>query len=141
MPPTQKNLAKIHIAKKDLKLADDAYRDALRNITGKDSAAKLTDNQALRVLRYFESRGWRPKAQRSLPGLTLPRDGMSRKIQALWITMHKAGKVRNSSDKALLAMVKRVTGVERLEWCTDIQKSAVIESLKQWAKREGVDVG
>jgi len=139
--PTQKNLAKIHIAKKELQLSDDAYRDALRNVTGKESAAKLTDNQATRVLRYFESRGWKPKAQRSLPGLTLPRDGQSRKIQALWITMHKAGKVRNSSDKALLAMVKRVTGVDRLEWCTDIQKSAVIESLKQWAKREGVDVG
>ena len=139
--PNQKNLAKIHIAKKDLGLSDDAYRDVLRNVCGKDSAAKLTDNQATRVLRYFESRGWKPKAQRSLPGLTLPRDGQSRKIQALWITMHKAGKVRNSSDKALLAMVKRVTGVDRLEWCTDIQKSAVIESLKQWAKREGVDVG
>jgi len=139
--PNQKNLAKIHIAKKDLGLSDDAYRDVLRNVCGKDSAAKLTDNQATRVLRYFESRGWKPKAQRSLPGLTLPRDGQSRKIQALWITMHKAGKVRNSSDKALLAMVKRVTGVDRLEWCTDIQKSAVIESLKQWAKREGVDLG
>ena len=139
--PNQKNLAKIHIAKKDLGLSDDAYRDVLRNVCGKDSAAKLTDNQATRVLRYFESRGWKPKAQRSLPGLTLPRDGQSRKIQALWITMHKAGKVRNSSDKALLAMVKRVTGVDRLEWCTDIQKSAVIESLKQWAKREGVNLG
>ena len=139
--PNQKNLAKIHIAKKDLGLSDDAYRDVLRNVCGKDSAAKLTDNQATRVLRYFESRGWKPKAQRSLPGLTLPRDGQSRKIQALWITMHKAGKVRNSSDKALLAMVKRVTGVDRLEWCTDIQKSAVMESLKQWAKREGVNLG
>jgi len=139
--PTQKNLAKIHIAKKDLGLTEDAYRDVLRTQTGKDSAAKLTDNQATRVLRYFESRGWKPKAQRSLPGLTLPRDGQSRKIQALWITMHKAGKVRNSSDKALLAMVKRVTGVDTLEWCTDAQKSAVIEALKDWAKREGVDVG
>jgi phage gp16-like protein len=139
--PSQKNLAKIHIAKKDLGLTDEAYRDVLRNQTGKESAAKLTDNQATRVLRYFESRGWKPKAQRSLPGLTLPRDGQSRKIQALWITMHKAGKVRNSSDKALLSMVKRVTGVDRLEWCSDAQKSAVIETLKQWAKREEVDVG
>lgn len=141
MAPTKKNLAKIHIAKKDLGLTDDAYRDVLRNVCGKDSAAKLTDNQATRVLRYFEARGWKPKAQRSLPGMGIPRDGQSKKIQALWITMHKAGKVRNSSDKAMLSMVKRVTGVDRLEWCSDAQKSAVIEALKDWAKREGVDVG
>lgn len=138
--PSQKNLAKIHIAKKDLGLTDDAYRDTLRRITGKESSAALTDMQATRVLRYFESRGWTAKKQGSLPGMSIPSDAQSKKIQALWITLHKAGKVKNGTDAALLAFVKRMTKVDRLEWCSPDQKYRVIESLKDWAKREGVDI-
>lgn len=139
--PSQKNLAKIHIAKKDLGLTDDAYRDVLRNITGKDSSAKLTDNQALRVLRYFESRGFRPKKQRSLPGMTVPTDPQSKKIRALWITLHKAGVVKNGTDLAMLAFVKRMVKRDRLEWCSIEEKNKVIEALKDWLGRGGVDVG
>ena len=44
MPPSKADLAKIHIAKKELGLSDDVYRDILRSRFGKtkDSAAKLT---------------------------------------------------------------------------------------------------
>lgn len=138
--PSQKNLAKIHIAKKDLGLTDEAYRDILRTQTGKESAAKLTDTQALRVLRYFESRGWKPKKQGSLPGMAIPTDGQSKKIQALWITLHQAGKITNGNDAALLAFVKRLTKIDRLEWCSGHDKDKVIEALKSWAQREGVDL-
>lgn len=138
--PSQKNLAKIHIAKKDLALTDEAYRDILRNVCGKDSAAKLTDTQALRVLRHFEARGWKPKKQSSLPGMAIPTEGQSKKIQALWITLHKAGKIQNGNDAALLAFVKRLTKIDRLEWCSGHDKDRVIEALKSWAKREGVAI-
>lgn len=138
--PSQKNLAKIHIAKKDLGLSDEAYRDVLRNVCGKESAAQLTDMQAARLLRYFEGRGWKPKKQGSLPGFTTPSDPQSKKILALWITLHKSGKVRDASTRAMLSFVKRMVRRDRLEWCTVAEKNLVIEALKDWAKREGVAV-
>jgi len=139
--PSKKNLAKIHIAKKELGLTEEVYRDVLRGITGKNTAAKLNDNQAERVLRHFIRLGWKPKYQPELPGLTIPRDPQSQKIRALWITLHKAGVVRNGSEGALLAFVRRVAMRDRLEWCSVQDKSAVIEALKDWARREGVSVG
>ena len=137
---SKKNLAKIHIAKKELGLTDEIYRDILRNLTGQDSAARINDNQADKVLRLFISKGWKPKYQQELPGITIPKDPQSKKIQAMWITLHKAGVVKNGSDLALLSFVKRVAQCDRLEWCRDIDKSNIIETLKAWAKREGVDL-
>jgi len=116
---SKKNLAKIHIAKKELGLTDEIYRDILRNLTGQDSAARINDNQADKVLRLFISKGWKPKYQQELPGITIPKDPQSKKIQAMWITLHKAGVVKNGSDLALLSFVKRVAQCDRLEWCRD----------------------
>ncbi len=138
--PTRADLAKIHIAKKELGLTDDEYRDILRAKFGKESAAKLTPGQAFSLINHFVSRGWRPKHQQKLPGMySRPTDPQERKIVAMWITLHKAGVVRNGSDSALQAFVSRVTGVDSMRWCTTYQKHAVIEALKAWGDREGVD--
>jgi len=139
--PSKKNLAKIHIAKKELHIPDDAYRDILQNLTGHDSSARINDTQAEKVLRFFiKVKGWKPKYQQQLPGITIPSDPMSKKIQALWITLHKAGVVKNGSDLALLSFVKRVAETDRLEWCKDSDKNRIIEALKAWAKREGIEL-
>lgn len=149
MPPSKADLAKIHIAKKELGLTDDEYRDILRSRFGKtkDSAAKLTPGQAFSLLNHFQRLGWKPKGQRSLPGWTIPPDGQSKKIQALWITLHQAGVIRDGSDSALMAFVKRMTTSERtpgrdhLKFCDGQAKMAIIEALKSMARRGGVDVG
>lgn len=140
MPPSKVTLAKIHIAKKELGLTDEAYRDILRRIAGKDSAAGISEAQAEKVLRHFVRLGWRPKYQQELPGITIPKDLQSQKVRALWITLRKAGVVRNGSDLALLHFVKRVTGRHRLEWCSADDKNKVIEALKDWARREKVEL-
>ena len=48
--PTKADLAKIHIAKKELGLTDDAYRDLLRGQFKVDSAALLTPGKVARLL-------------------------------------------------------------------------------------------
>jgi phage gp16-like protein len=60
--PIQKLLAKIHIAKKELGLDEEAYRGALENVTGKRSAADLTNEQILKCLRHFKNLGWIPQS-------------------------------------------------------------------------------
>ena len=136
--PTRADLAKIHIAKKELGLTDEEYCDILREQFHKNSAKDLTAGQAFRLLGYFRQKGWKPKSrQGALAGFAIPPDGQSRKILALWISLHKSGQVCNGSDQALLKFVRRLTGRDRLEWCTSAEKNKVIEALKDWTDRGG----
>jgi phage gp16-like protein len=65
---------------------------------------------------------------------------MARKVVAIWINMALAGKVRKGSDAALQSYVKRMTGVDNLAWCDNKQLWRLIEALKSWANREGVEI-
>ena len=51
---------------------------------------------------------------------------------SLWQQLAGAGAVNNRRMPALVAWVKRQTGVDRLEWLTPAQDALVIESLKRW---------
>lgn len=53
-------LSKIHIAKQQLGLDDDTYRDLLGRVCGVRSAKDLTSKQASRVLQEFERLGFQP---------------------------------------------------------------------------------
>jgi len=138
--PSKADLAKIHIAKKELALTDEVYRDILKARFRKDSSAKLSSTQAFQLLTYFQKLGWKPKGQTRLPGMNIPTDGQSQKILALWITLHQTGVVKNGGDLALLAFVKRMTGKDHLRWCDGQDKFKIIEALKDWALREGVSL-
>jgi hypothetical protein len=48
-PNRQAELARIHIAKKELNMTDDDYRFMLHSVTGKSSAALLTAREAART--------------------------------------------------------------------------------------------
>lgn len=140
MPPSRAALAKIHIAKKELALTDEVYRDILQLHFKVDSAAKLDDRQATVLLNKFRAKGWKSQPSRTKPTSPRHEDGQMRKIVALWITLNQEGVIKNGSDKALQAYVKRQTGVENLRWCSPSQLWTLIEGLKRWARREKVDV-
>ena len=53
----QRHMAKLHIAKKELGLEDDEYRDALEANAGVRSAKDLDAAGFKRVMQYFESIG------------------------------------------------------------------------------------
>lgn len=142
MPPSQAALAKIHIAKKELGLTDEIYRDILHLHFKVDSAAKLSERQATILLNTFRAKGWQAKRRPSKPTKASPKydDGQRRKVVAIWITLHQEGVVKNGSDKALQAYVKRLTNVDNLLWCDGGQLWTLIEGLKKWAKREKVEL-
>jgi hypothetical protein len=56
--PTHAELAKIHIAKRDLKLSDPLYRGFLNVLFGETSAKDLTPEQIDELLDHFKSLGW-----------------------------------------------------------------------------------
>jgi len=132
----RKTMAKIHIAKKDLGLDDDTYRAMLVELTGKDSSKALTDQQLGKVMHHLKKRGFKPKAP-AHTGSQRRQDTSAEatKVRALWLFLFELGEVRDPSEKALAAYVKRITRVEDLHWIDSDQIAQVIETLKKWAVR------
>lgn len=131
-------LAAIHVAKRDLGLDDDTYRDLLQRETGKRSAKGMSLAELDRVLSVMRRSGFK---NASKGGRTRPLSGpYAKKAQALWIALWNLGAVDDRRDSALLAFICRQTGIERTEWVLDARDGkAVIEALKDWCRREGVD--
>lgn len=126
----------IHIAKRDLQLDDDTYRQLLITVTGKASTRDMTVPQLDTVLGAMKKRGFRIKTAKKANS-TRPLDDspQSRKIRALWLEMTDAGIIRDRSEAALAHWVKRETGVDSLQWLNSEQACAIIEKLKQWQRR------
>ena len=122
----------IHVAKRELNMDDDSYRAMLTGCVKKDSTSGMTVPELERVVERMKRLGFRVKhTTRPLAG-----DGQSKKIRALWLALHEAGKVRNADESALAHYVERQTGVAALQWLDPAQASKVIESLKQWLTRK-----
>ena len=139
VPVDQRNrlLKLIHIAKKQLGLDDDTYRDFLEGITGKRSAADCTMSQLNLVLRRMEAAGFKRGGKKYSPRtrhkpLKTPID----KIRALWIDCAKQGKVADRTEVGLRKFIKRQTGVDKIDWLLPEQAQKVIEALKIIQERE-----
>lgn len=120
----------IHVGKRQLGLDDDTYRAMLRAATGKESTKGMRRGELLAVMDAMKRAGFSV----SKPDVT-DYSPQASKVRALWLALHAAGEVRNKSERALLAYVKRITGAEKMEWCTPKQLQAVIETLKAWGDR------
>ena len=122
--PNRSDLAKIHIAKKELGLDDATYRGILRHRYHRDSAAGLSEPEAADLIELFRAKGWRPASLRQL-GL----------LHVLWHKLETAGAVRHSDEGALTSFIEHATGRSELRQLTVHEASRVIEMLKQWRKR------
>lgn len=136
----QRLIRLIHVAKRDLQLDDDTYRAILQRVGGKDSSSDLTVPDLEKVLEHMKRSGFkvRSKAKQPAPAKSsrpLAQDAESKKIRALWLFMHQIGVVKNPSEDALASYVKRITGVDALQWINGDQAETLIESLKKWAMR------
>ena len=136
MPPTKADYAKINIACKELGL--DKHQLLLDRYKV-ESSKQLTMWQLADLYKHFRSLGWRVK--RSKESRLSPKyvDAQHRKIVGMWIHLADAGVIRNRSDKALQAYVKRVVKIDNLKWCSGSECFSLIESLKAMGKRNGVD--
>lgn len=127
----------IHVAKRELGqshgLDDVAYRQILLSV-GKDASLKtMAVPGMVAVLEHLKSKGFkvRPKAGDRRQAVNL---GAS-KVRALWLFLHLLGEVRDPSEKALAAYVKRIAHVDDLHWAGSKATDLLIETLKKWAMR------
>lgn len=119
MPPTRAQLAKIHIAKKELQLSDDIYRDVLAVNFSVESAKDLTDRQAAKLLDIFKAKGWQEKSKKAITGkkrsstfITIkpgPGAAQQRKVLAMWNELGYA--MEKLHARCLIQF-----NVERFEW-------------------------
>lgn len=124
------DLAKIHIAAKELGMDRETYQAMLLNIGGKESSAELSDSSRRKVLTHLRQLGWKNKRH-----TRKQKDPKAKKILALWLAMHRDGIVRDNSDSALNHFIQRQTGVARIEWLKANQANQVIEALKAMRAR------
>lgn len=126
----------IHIAKQQLGMDDESYRAMLWTKGRVKSSTELDWKGRKEVLDHLKACGFKVTASKTRPqARALADDPQSKKIRELWLTLHANGKVRNPSETALAAFVKRQTKVEALQWLDAKQASQIIEELKKWLAR------
>lgn len=146
----QGQLAAIHMAQKKLHLSKEDASAVKFLITGKYSAAEMTDLERRQYLAHLSNQQARDTvAQGSKPSYTPQRPPLQRsvdddqdarwsKARALWAALATVGYVHHDTDHALMAWIKRQTHVEHWRFLNTHQINRVIESLKQMCAAKGV---
>lgn len=135
-------IAKIHVAKKQLKLDDDSYRGLILGATDDkaDSCKDCTEYHLEQVMTAMVNQGFKPVVTTSKVKLSpVTRDKADPtqvdKIRAQWIDMHQQGIIRDRSDTAIQRFAKRLTKVDRLDWLDTKQCQTVLAALKNMQKK------
>ncbi|MFZ0484657.1 MAG: phage protein GemA/Gp16 family protein [Desulfobacterales bacterium] len=111
-----KLLALVHIAKKEIPLSDDEYRDVIA-YWGVGSSADMSIPELEELVKYFESLGFKKK-------VTDPRDpgagvGQTKALQER--IKEEAGKLNNGEER-LKGLVKKIAKENDLKACRNIKK-------------------
>ena len=132
-PQRRALIAAVHAAAKDKGLDEDTRRDKIALVTGgKRSTTDCTDAQ-LRAVRDAINGSARPSGRRPADSPT------AKKARALWLSLYALGLVERPSESALRAWVKRQYKVDDLAWVKPSNGFAIVEGLKKWATRAGVN--
>ena len=127
-------IGKIHIAKKDLGLDDEAYRGLLVSVTGKDSSAIMTDRELAKVVEELKSKGWKPlhpkteKQKSAAPSI--------KKIYALWGVLQEKGMVKSRDAASLNRFQAKYTKKDKVKDLSWQEAQKVIEILKKIIERK-----
>jgi phage gp16-like protein len=133
---------KIEVAKKQLGLDEDAYRDLLAaRYAGKRSRRQLGNAQLVDLVEHFKSLGFKASPPTRKAGTRAQADSPEhRKMRALWLTLYHLGVIEDASEAALAGFARRVTGgketgVATLHWVRGQDAFKTIEALKARAAR------
>lgn len=119
-------IAQIHIAKAQLGLDDDAYRELLQRSAGVASAKDLTVMTVGKVINELKRLGFKPKAPKTA-GRKAPRPPKTRaavmsKIEAI---LAEAERPWAYAD----AMARHMFKIERVDWLDDDQLRRLMHAL------------
>ncbi|WP_244468056.1 regulatory protein GemA [Nitratireductor soli] len=125
--------AAIHVGLKQVGIEGEDKRDFYMRLTGKPTLTVMTSADHGAVLQELRRLGFKQHSKGSRPRLE---GRYAKKLQALWIAAWNLGLVRSRDDKALLAFVKRQTGIDHVRFLRHPEDAAkAIEALKAWMTR------
>jgi len=125
--PSRSQLARVHIAKRDLKLSDSLYRDFLNLCFGKRSAKNLSPQEVDELLLHFKGLGW-GNARPARPPLASP--AQLSKIQVMW--MHGPG-VRIKTIAALRHFLQHHFHISSISEIKASQVSPILGAIRKVA--------
>ena len=128
-----KELARIHIAKKELGLDEDVYRDILKQVCNVDSAKDLDQPGRNKLMAYFRGKGWGKENYTKGRPHNMQAPGRKRQLSKIEALLAEAGRPWSYVD----GMVKKICKVDKLEFCTPALLSKIIAALMKDAKRHG----
>ncbi len=141
MQPIDKSqIKRIHVAKSQLKLSDDHYKDILSGFTTQSgepaaSCKQLNYEQADILINKFKELGWQPKSN----GKPLKYDelrnrngkfaepGQMRRIDAMW---HTSPKVKDKSDSAMNNFIYRISGKSHISMILKNDVHKIIKAIE-----------
>jgi phage gp16-like protein len=136
-------LAQIHIAKKELGLDDDTYRDMLFTVARVRSSADLDFTGRKRVLAHLKSRGFnvRPSTKylvdRPKNMDDADRGPSLKKIEALLADAGRPWTYVTRGTNGRESMVKRICGVDRIEFAdVDGLHRLIVALIEDQRRRE-----
>lgn len=130
----QAELAKIHIAKKELGLDDDTYRALLMQLTGFSSSKELNAFERRKVLEHMKKAGFKgqhPGKPHNLPSGS-SRSARLGKIEALLADGKKPWAYA-------AGMAKHMYQKDRLEFCSDDELTGIITALVKDQKKQKLE--
>ena len=134
--PVQKLLAKIHIAKKELGLDEETYREVLSSEFGVRSSKDLNDAKALKLIRYFREKGWQPKIKPKKyddqkGDIYSATPGQKRMVEVLWHNVYRG----NDETKHLRQFLWNHFKISDVRFLTKDKAHEAIEALKAMHSR------
>ena len=141
----------IHIARGELKLADDTYRALLAQYgNGATSSKSLSASQRRHLLQHFKACGFKLRPKAGKTGSEWRREPQMRKLRAMWYRLAEAAAVDQPADSAacddaIEAWAKRqlqneTPALDALRFASGAQMDKLIEAMKAWGKRVGAEI-
>lgn len=128
-------IAAIHSGLRQLGIDQDDARDLYERQTGKRSLREMNARQQQAIVDELRRLGFQKASRHGSRPLQGP---FAKKLQAQWIALWNLGVVADRTDAALLAFVKRQTGIDHVNFLRDpAEARKVIDGLKGWMAREG----
>lgn len=124
---------KIHVARKQLAMDEDDYRQVMLTATGQKSMRDCTDGQLERLIDALKRKGFKAVSAK----VSAASHPMATKARALWISLFHLGVVQNPAEVALEAFAARQLGCDKLSWARQSEGFRLIEALKNMGERAG----
>lgn len=131
--------AAIYVGCKQLGIKEEDDRRAFfKQVTQKTSLKAMSFQELKTVEEELARRGFKKTTKNSQKGFE---GKFAKKLQALWIAAWNLGIIKNKSDQAMIAFVKRQCKVDHVRFLRHKEDAdKAIEALKGWMAREaGVD--